>query len=283
MNIPRFFIEAKYINKQQKTVFCQDAKLTKQIRKVLRLGNGSKIDVLDGNGNIYHCLLQIIPGQSPEDFQAQIDSHEKLPSLSNTSITVGLPLIKPNRFDWALEKVTELGADTIIPIALHRSIIKISPQNNSNRDSDPENKAKFIRWQKIIQEASEQCERPMPPRLVPPLTFQEWLEKYFAKDTKHEDNKHSVTNNLRLICAERQNAETLETVLYNQKIPPNSCAIALGAEGGFIEEEIKLALSYEFIPVSLGPLILRSETAAVYTLAVINAVLRLNKRDITLQ
>ncbi len=272
MTTPRFFIEPKYINEQDRTVFCQDAKLSKQIRKVLRLGNGDKVDVLDSQDNIYHCLLQIHPRQARDLFQAQIESQEKLASQSKTQIIVGLPLIKINRFEWALEKLTELGVDIIVPIALERSIIKLpSKTANGGKNHGTEYKSKFTRWQKIIQEASEQCERPTPPQLVPPLRFQDWLEQYFAQKKSPQT--------LRLICAERQNVQSLEIVLYNQKTCPQSCAIALGAEGGFTEEEIKLALAHHFIPVSLGPLILRTETAAVYTLVIVNALIRLIQTD----
>jgi len=150
-----------------------------------------------------------------------------------------------------------------LPISLQRTIIKLDNENPA------ESKVKFLRWQKIIQEASEQSERNVPPKLNKPLAFAQWLDQL-----KNENDPL-----LKLICVERQNVAFLEKVLYNQKSLPSSCAIALGAEGGFTEEEIKLALSHQFIPVSLGQLILRSETAAIYTLAIVNALLRFIQKD----
>lgn len=274
MNTPRFFIEPIFINESLQTIACQDAKLVKQVRKVLRLENGNRVDILDGLGHIYHCLLLNSLGQARDLFQARIESKEKLPSFRKTKVTIALPLIKINRFEWALEKLTELGVDTIVPVALQRSVVKlpVNPKNASGKDIDLEYKSKFVRWQKIIQEAAEQCERPAPPQLVSPLRFQDWL-------AHQQDPAEKSAHTLRIICAERKDVELLETLLYNQKNCPQYCAIALGAEGGFTEEEIKLALSHQFIPASLGPLILRTETAAIYTLAITNALLRFIQTD----
>ncbi len=262
MNIPRFFIEHKHIDIPQGMVLCQDAKLVKQVRKVLRLENGDRLDILDSQGYIYHCLLQIAPGQARDCFQAIIESQEKLLTTSKTKLTVALPLIKTSRFEWALEKLTEIGVDQIVPIALHRSVIKL-----------PEHNSKLLRWQKIVQEASEQSERPTPPQIFEPMTFKHWLEndlKICGDDTD---------KNLRIICAERQDVQPLTKLLCNRKSLPTSCAIALGAEGGFTEEEFKLAQCHHFLPVSLGPLILRTETAAIYTLSIVNALLGLIQTD----
>ena len=274
MNIPRFFINPKYINTEEGTVFCQDAKLAKQIRKVLRLGNGDRLDILDSQGYIYHCILQISPKQSRDCFQAIIEKQEKLPVEKKPQLIVALPLIKIHRFEWALEKLTELGVDKIVPIALHRSIVKLPPNNHANNKNDndsnnAEHHSKFLRWQKIIQEASEQCERPTPPHLVAPLSFKDWLENDLALDLGE------ANTSLRIICAERQDVQPLELLLCNQTYMPSTCAIALGAEGGFTEEEFKLALRHQFTPVSLGTRILRTETAAIYTLSIVNALLRL--------
>jgi 16S rRNA (uracil1498-N3)-methyltransferase len=265
MNIPRFFIDSKLIEEAVPIIVLRDAKLVKQIRKVLRLDNGARIDILDGKGNIYHCRLQILDSKpNHESIQAKIESKESIANTPQTKVTIALPLIKINRFEWAIEKLTELGVDTIVPVALSRSMIKLS-----NDEQSAEAKSKFIRWQKIIQEAAEQCERPVPPKLSPSVLFENWL--------KNIENENSAQ--LKIICTERQNVQNLENLLYNQINLPSSCAIAFGAEGGFTEEEIKLALSHQFIPVSLGPLILRTETASIYTLAIVNAFLRLIQKD----
>lgn len=266
MSIPRFFIKPECINEPKGLVICQDAKLIKQIHKVLRLENGAKIDFLNGTGKIYHCILKkLFVRLGNERLEAHIENIESHSSTEGSKTDIALPLIKINRFEWALEKLTELGINSITPIAFERSIIKLS------QEKPAESKAKFTRWQKIMLEASEQCERFSPPELQAPSSFKNWLENLSTGDRQ-----------LRLICTERQNVQPLEKLLYNQKGRAASYAIAIGAEGGFTEEEIKLALEYEFIPVSLGKLILRSETAAVYTLAIVNAFLELIQKDPTL-
>ncbi len=265
MNIPRFFIAHQLIKEPTESIALQDAKLIKQIRKVLRLENGSRIDILDGKGNIYHCILQVLTAkQNRELLHAKIESKEYLAHETQTKVTIALPLIKANRFEWAIEKLTELGVDTITPVALSRSVVKLSADEKS-----AQTKSKFIRWQKIVQEAAEQCERPIAPKLSTPISFANWLKSL-------EDQNPPQ---LRIICAERQNVQTLESLLYNRINLPSSCAIAFGAEGGFTEEEIKLALCHQFIPVSLGSIILRTETAAIYTLAIVNAFIRIIQQD----
>ena len=254
MNIPRFLIDCQFIDESQSSITLKDAKLIKQIRKVLRLEKGSPLDILDGKGNIYHCHLQI--GQGESALIAKIQSKKKLRVESETNFTVVLPLIKPARFEWALEKLTEIGADIIVPVTLTRTMIKLPPSTIG------EDRTKFIRWQKIIQEATEQCERSVQPQLLQPLTFEHYLR--------------TLPNNpgsLRIICTERKKVQSLQDLLYNHKQCPSFCAIALGAEGGFTEEEVKLALSYNFMPVSLGNNILRTETAAIYTLAIVKTFL----------
>lgn len=236
MNIPRFFITPESIDESQKSIVCQDAKLSKQVRKVLRLEKGAKLAFLDGKGKLYHCILEdSAPNQNSNFLKARIESQEFFAPQSPTAITVALPLIKANRFEWALEKLTELGIDTIIPVAVQRSVIKISNAN------PPELKSKFSRWQKIIQEASEQCERSVPPNLLAPILFTDWLSTLSQSPCQ-----------MQLICVERQDNQSIENLLCNQKVVPSSCAIALGAEGGFTEEEIKLALSHNFQPISLA-------------------------------
>ena len=256
MTIHRFFIAPQYIDEEQGTIGYRSQKLVKQIHKVLRLENGDKIAVLDGRGNIYHCILQSVRLEKGQDFfQAKIISKEKNIESTGINFTVAMPLIKTSRFEWALEKMTELGVDKIIPVTLSRTVIKT------------EQTSKLTRWCKIIEEAAEQCERLKTPELIAPLQFCDWLAQY----------EQVQDNYLRLICIERQATQSLEEALCNfiknQTNTAMSCAIAIGAEGGFSEEEMEAAFRQNFIPVSLGTNILRSETAAIYALSISTSLL----------
>jgi len=251
MTIHRFFIDPQFINEEKGVVLCRSEKLVKQARKVLRLENGDRLDILDGQGNIYHCILENSAANTGRDFfQAKIAGKEKIVEPVRNRFTIALPLIKTNRFEWALEKLTELGVDKIVPIVVSRTIIKAADTS------------KLTRWRKIIEEAAEQCERSQIPELAPPLEFLYWLQQY----------EQTQNNSLPLICAERSQAKPLAEVLYNYKNKqtdsPLNCAIAIGAEGGFTKEEIQAALSRNFAPISLGSQILRSETAAICALAI---------------
>jgi 16S rRNA (uracil1498-N3)-methyltransferase len=261
MTIHRFFIAPQFIHKENGTIVYQSPKLVKQIRKVLRLENGDRLDVLDGNGNIYHCTIEnFLPRASHSFFQAKIISIAKIIEPTGVSFTVAMPLIKLSRFEWAIEKLTELGADKIVPVVLSRSIIKTQECS------------KLTRWHKIVEEAAEQSERSCPPDVSAPIQFLDWLA-------------HEQTQNysLRLICLERHHVQSIAEVLYNfknmQPIYPVSCAIAVGAEGGFTEEEIEAASMQNFTPVSLGNHILRSETAALSVLAITSSYLCRNEEE----
>jgi 16S rRNA (uracil1498-N3)-methyltransferase len=251
MTIHRFFIGPQFIDEEKGIILCQSRNLVKQVRKVLRLENGDRLDILDGQGSVYHCILDnYLTGGKRDFFQAKITGKEVTNQSADTSFTIAMPLIKTNRFEWALEKLTELGADKIVPIALSRTVIKT------------EEFSKQIRWRKIIEEAAEQCERSRTPELTAPLEFLAWLQQL-------EQNQN---DSLRLICLERKTNKIIEEVLYNfndrQSNHPFSCAIAIGAEGGFTEDEIEAAILHNFVPVSLGCHILRSETAALCALAI---------------
>lgn len=273
MNIHRFFIAPEFIDEEKGIIVCRSDKLVRQVRKVLRLENGQEIAVLNGQGNIYHCILaNILPAAGRDVFQARIISQEKNSAAPTTTFTLAMPLIKASRFEWALEKLTELGVDIIVPIILDRTVVKIPKDTYASGTSHDDrvqiDNPKLSRWHKIIEEAVEQCERPLISELSTPLSFTHWLNVY--DQSKHHDST------IRLICAERRCVQTLQTSLDNwrrKNAMPTDCAIAVGAEGGFSDKEIQFAEDKGFIPVSLGPNILRSETAAVYALSISKAIL----------
>ncbi len=110
MNIPDSLLPPNLLTKDKVTVICQSPKLVKQIRKVLRLENGDHVDIVDGQSNIYHCVFakyfarrraRFLSGQNHQ-------CREKLLELTGPSFIVALPVIKQARFEWALEKLTEI-------------------------------------------------------------------------------------------------------------------------------------------------------------------------------
>jgi 16S rRNA (uracil1498-N3)-methyltransferase len=275
MSVPRFFIPSKAIDRQHGRVFHNDHLLVRQLTKVLRLKPGSAVDFLDGTGNLYHCRIANLDKTT---VTGSIESISPPEDGMNLKVTVALPPLKSERFEWALEKLTELGVERIVPIIVERSVVKPQAGQSSFKkdpvlrkangqkqtfDSPGEQSTKLTRWRSIIKEAAEQSERTLLPQLVPSLPFADFLR------AEQETRPQSV----RFICAERSAGNPLQEVLCNRiRIGSHAVeeiTIAIGAEGGFTADELRAAQEAGFLPVSLGKQILRAETAAIYALAIV--------------
>jgi 16S rRNA (uracil1498-N3)-methyltransferase len=162
-------------------------------------------------------------------------------------IALLLSVVKFDRFEWALEKATESGVNRIIPLAARRSekaLLAAAPKRAG-------------RWQKIILEAAQQARRLKPPELAPLASAGVALR--------------SVSEGLKILLSERPEAASLKEVLEGKR--DTSAAVAIGPEGGWVEEEIVAARESGFAEASMGRLILRTETAVVAALTAINYAL----------
>jgi 16S rRNA (uracil1498-N3)-methyltransferase len=245
----RFFLPAEAIDTKAATVSLTDAALVNQLRAVLRLKAGEEILVLDGQGNLYRCLLRTLTKSAG---RAEIIAVERAGGDPCVEVTVALPLLKGDRFDWAIQKLTELGAARVVPLISDRTVVK---QKSAPR---------LARWQAIAREAAEQCERATIPQIVVPSALSEFVTGSGTSNGPPAD--------IAFICAERRAAPLLKTLLHNHRIEfgqPLRVRALIGPEGGFSEREVESAVAAGFVPVSLGERILRSETAALYALAVV--------------
>ncbi len=240
--------------------------LIKQLRSVLRLGQGNKIVLLDGLGGIYEFQIE---GVEKSRVLCVLENVLPRPPQCPLSIVVGMALIKPDRFEWCIEKLTELGVSEIQPISSKHCVIKL----NTAGDAKGENKqsSKLSRWNSIAREAAEQCERATIPPVVKSQSFIDFLSR----------PKDGGTIDLRFICCERLKAAPLVKALessISKRDPIDSRAsrsiyLLVGPEGGFSPEEIESAVQRGWQPVSLGPRILRSETAAIAAMSQVASVL----------
>lgn len=275
MRIPRFFVAPSSIDASSRQVYISDPAQLKQILSVLRLKRGSALDILDGSGAVFHCSLA---SATRNDVCATIESSEPAAADPAAIISVALPLLKSGRFEWAIEKMTELGVSRIIPVICARSVVR--PSDSSRVRREPDDKlSKLRRWRSIAREAAEQCERGTIPEVVPPVELQELLKAPGLKAPSPSDC-------LALICAERRNADLLQEVLGQLQrdlstrsrqmqrddakcgAHSQNLLIVVGPEGGFTEEELKFASDIGLRFVNLGKRILRSETAAIYALSI---------------
>ena len=210
------------------------------LRRVLRLKPGALFIVQDGQGQRWQSQLTETPGQ------ARILS-VLVPSVRPVPLELAAALPKTG-FDDVVRQATELGVTHVQPLLSERTILKPSSQ-------------KLIRWQRIAQEASEQCERGHVPGIAAPIPFMDWIMGEPAQAGNY-------------LCVARVNAPGLltnvQTLLSDS--PQQSIRVVIGPEGGWTPGEISVAIAHGYQETSLGSGILRATTASLTALAVIASV-----------
>lgn len=226
--------------------------LIHRIVKVLRVRSGDRVVFLDDNRNEYICVLV---DQRPQLLSFDVEGRQKSGGELPVAVEIAQALIKGERFDWALEKLTELGAARIVPIITTRSV-----RVTDNLEPFRTNK-KMERWQAIVREAAEQSERGAIPQVVMPMSLFEYMQRSAEGGPEH----------IRLICAERSQARSISDFLKSNSARLVSAVV--GPEGGFTDEEMALAKSKGWSEISLGSRILRSETAGMSVMAQLASLL----------
>lgn len=213
--------------------------------KSLRLSKGAVITVVDGLGNEYIGELGEV-NRSRESKCSIIKSRRK-PNEPLMDVTIIHSLLKGGRFDIVVEKTVELGVNTIVPLHTARSIVTAETQ-------------KVHRWRRIAITAMKQSHRSVLPDVTDVMEFDEML-KYSSK-----------RSNIKFILNQDSKISLLhEIVKLNEKQLRGSICIVTGPEGDFTKEEVDIAIDNSFIPVTLGPRRLRSETAGIAATAILLA------------
>lgn len=216
-----------------------------QILRVLRLQVGDTFVVLDNAG--WEFVVQIT-AVSNKQLIADILHKQPAQGEPDVAITLHMGMMKRDKFEWVLQKCTEIGVTRFVPVITRRSLV----QDAKMKDN------KFERWQKIITEAAEQSRRGRIPQLSPPMK----LAEAFAQ----------LDVDLALIPWEEAEGVDVRTVLAGKRpssVAQSSIALFIGPEGGFAAEEIELAQQHSIQPITLGKRILRAETAAIVASSVI--------------
>ncbi len=239
----RFFVEEKDIKENQVTIKGDEAR---HIARVYRLKEKDKIKVFTGKGREY--LTEIIQA-SKKEVTGRILKESRLDTEPPIEITLIQGIPKSSKMDFIVQKATELGIKRIIPVTTQRTIVKLDREKA---------KARQVRWQRIATEAAKQSGRAMVPEVFEVISFTQSLENISREG-------------LNLIPWEEEETTSLKEVLKRSRIPdPGSkITVFIGPEGGFASEEIKAAKEKGALPVSLGPRLLRTETAGLVTLAMI--------------
>lgn len=231
----RFFVHPEQIS-QGRVQFTPEQ--SRQMTAVLRMQAGERLAVLDNGGWLYDVQLESV---RPSEAVAAIRSRRLAPGEPRTKVTLYPALLKSDKLEFVWQKCTELGVAAFEPTVTARCNVGANVSAG-----------KTTRWEKIIAEAAEQSERGRLPQLRPVTLFPQATEQ---------------ARGLSFIAWERGGAPSLREGLAGPLATgsqrPFSINLFIGPEGGFTTEEIELARSYGIIPVSLGPRILRAETASI--------------------
>ncbi|ENH97515.1 hypothetical protein J416_05873 [Gracilibacillus halophilus YIM-C55.5] len=239
----RYFIDEENWTKDQVTIHGDDAH---HIIRVMRMEEGSKVICNRPDGVSARCQITDISDQAVHaNVLEWLDEDQELP----VSVTIAQGLPKGDKWDWILQKGTELGANAFIPFQAKRSVVKWDEKKV---------KKKKDRWQKIVKEASEQTHRNYIPTVASVYSINELLKASDSYEhtfiAYEEEAKQSFPN------------PTLYQMLEDV-IPGESIMICIGPEGGFAENEVRQLKEAGFQSIRLGPRILRTETASLYALA----------------
>ena len=236
----RFLVRPEQLAAQSAEI---DGDLYRHISKVLRLKIGDRIKLFDGTGRESAATISRLGNRN---LTVTLETTAiPVPTRSAPVITLIQGLPKGEKLDLIIQKATELGAHSIIAFPAARSVVRIPPAQIEQRIS---------RWQRIAGEAARQSQRSSVPRLS------------FAPDLAAALAQADLPTKLLLWEGERE-CRLKETLALSP--PPTGVVILVGPEGGLTDEEAASAVVGGFVSVSLGPRILRTETAGLAMLAIL--------------
>ncbi len=237
--MPRFYIDISLQIGQRLQL---PAPLAHHVQ-VLRMQVGNLLTLFHGDGGQYSAsICAIEKKQVTVEVKAFSAQEVELPY----ALTLAQALPESSKMDWIIEKAVELGVASIQPLAAQRSVQKLTPERAEKRHAH---------WQAIIVAASEQCGRNRLARLAPLASFEHW-------STQQDLHR-------RVLLSPRAQTSLAEWARHH---PPQALSVMIGPEGGFSEAEENLALAHGAMAFSLGPRVLRTETAGLAALASLQAI-----------
>ncbi len=263
----RLFLQPEDLSSKQIKITGDNARY---LSLVMRVKPGDPLIIFDGLGYRYEC--RILRSHKKETIAERI-RREQYSVESPLSITLAQGIAKGERMDFIIQKATELGVSKIIPLITERSQVRHTE--------------KMKRWQKISLSASQQSGRDRIPEVLEPTDINEFLKNLctlpVSRDTSAEssgtESKPISSPQLekmdkrgfphkKIIFSEEKIERNLKQVLRNIK-NTNQITLLIGPEGGFSKEEVTTAIEQSFIETSLGPRILRTETAPLAVISII--------------
>ncbi len=240
MRIPRILVRSGFEGRGSGDSFQLSEDRAHYLTKVLRLAVDAPLYVFDGKGLEYHarieecgkkhCLIELGELRDGADGQSPLRTH------------LGIALSKGDRFDWVLQKATELGVSVITPLLTERVELRLKGERAEK---------KINHWQGVVESACEQSGRRCLPTLHQPLPLNDWLQ---------QDN-----SDLAMVLAPDSPGHNAD---FKEIDKPATLSLLIGPEGGLTQAEIETAINRGFMAWQLGPRILRTETAPVAALSI---------------
>lgn len=236
----RFFVPPEWLKKEPVSL---TGDVAHQLCRVLRMRPAERIVLLDNSGRAYIAELDRV---TPSECQGHILSVSHPETEPHTRIVLYQAVPKAQNFDWVLQKGTEIGIETFVPLLTRRCMIQ---------DLDRITEHKMERWRRIIKEAAEQSGRTRLPRLMQAKSFSQVC-------------KSPPPGTLALLLSLAEQATSLRQILKTTS-SPQEVRLYVGPEGGFAPQEMRDASEAGLEPISLGPRILRTETAPLVASAIL--------------
>ncbi|MBW0147288.1 16S rRNA (uracil(1498)-N(3))-methyltransferase [Marinobacter arenosus] len=233
MRIPRIYTDSPLNSGATAEL---DDNAAQHVGRVLRMQPGQELSLFNGDGQDYPAT---ITAAGKKHVEVLVGQPEPNTTESPLEIVLGQTLSKGDRMDYAVQKAVEMGVTRIVPLTTERCDVKLKGDREDKR---------LRHWQSVAVSAAEQCGRARVPDILPVMTVPQWLE-------------HSRDCDIRLVLHHRTE-QSLTTMAK-----PGRIALMIGPEGGLTADEIALAENDGFLPVALGPRVLRTETAPVAAMA----------------
>jgi 16S rRNA (uracil1498-N3)-methyltransferase len=245
-----------------------DESASTHIARVLRLKAGAAVVLFDGGGADYAGRIVAI---TRDGVRIEVGARSDGLAESPLAVTLAQGVSRGERMDWTLQKATELGVRRIVPVLTARSVVRLDERQAA---------AKLRHWRAVVTAACEQSGRSVLPELAPPVTLATWLAQPSGDGLRLRLDPAAPAS-LAQIDATSGSLEDAKPspvaesnrspVAVELKRSPAAVELLVGPEGGLDDEEIRIADASGFQPVRLGPRVLRTETAGVVALALLQA------------
>lgn len=232
--MPRLYVPATF---EVGIVLVLPEGAARHVTRVLRMGEGAPLVLFDGRGQEAGVRLADV---GRKQTTVSIEAVWSGGGESPLSVHLGQAISKGDRMDYAIQKAVELGVSAITPLYTERGDVRLKGEREEK---------KLAHWQAVAASACEQCGRAVVPVVHPPQSLDEWLTE------RHETLRlmlHLATGNA-----------------FAHHAPPDAIALLIGPEGGLSETDIQMSTGNGFIPLTLGPRVLRTETAPVVALTLL--------------